>query len=204
MLQTFGILSAVIFPISYFPYIKDTLRGKTKPERASWFIWATLGAIAFFSQLAKGATDSLWLSGLGTFYSILIFLLSVRYGVGGFTKRDIVALCVAGIGLLLWSVTKEPAVALLLVIIVDAAGAYVTIVKSYENPESETLITWFLDGTAGLLSALSVGSFNVILLAYPLYICLANFATVGAILLGKIHLKTRGRKPASQGQALRS
>ncbi|KKT58129.1 MAG: hypothetical protein UW52_C0064G0012 [Candidatus Gottesmanbacteria bacterium GW2011_GWA1_44_24b] len=68
MLQTFGLLSAVIFPISYFPYVRDTLRGKTKPERASWFIWATLGAIAFFSQLAKGATDSLWLSGLGTFF----------------------------------------------------------------------------------------------------------------------------------------
>jgi len=189
MLQTFGLLSAVIFPISYFPYVRDTLRGKTKPERASWFIWATLGAIAFFSQLAKGATDSLWLSGLGTFYSILIFLLSVRYGVGGFTKRDIVALCVAGIGLLLWSITKEAAIALFLVIIVDSAGAILTIIKSYEKPESETLITWVLDGTAGLLSALSVGSLNIILLAYPLYICLANFATVAAILVGEKHLK---------------
>ena len=194
MLQLFGLLSGLLYFFSYFPYIKDTLRGKTKPERASWFIWATLGSIAFFSQLAKGATDSLWLSGLGTLCAIIIFILSIRYGVGGFTKRDIIALIISGIGLLLWSITKEPAVALFLVIVVDGVGSYVTIIKSYNDPESETLITWIFDGTAGLLSMLAVGNFDLILLSYPIYICLANYATAGAILLGKNHLKNRKHK----------
>jgi hypothetical protein len=193
MLQILGLLSAMLIPLCYAPYIKDIFALKTKPERASWFIWATHGSIAFFSQLAKGATDSLWLSGLETLFSAIVFLLSLKYGVGGFTKRDITALSIAGIGLILWSITKEPAIALFLVIIVDAAGAYVTIVKSYEDPESETLITWILAGTAGLLSALSVGSMNLILLSYPIYIVIANYLTAGAILLGKNHLKNQKR-----------
>jgi len=197
MLQTLGLLSGVMFVFSYIPYIKDTLRGKTRPERASWCIWATLGTIAFFSQLVKGATNSLWLPGIGTLCSILILLLSIRYGVGGFTKRDIIALGFAGIGLLLWSVTNEPTIALLLVILIDAAGACVTIAKSFKDPESETLTTWILDAAAGLLAAVSIGKLNIILLAYPLYIFLANSATAAAILLGR-------KKLASQGVPFRS
>jgi len=36
-----------------------------------------------------------------------------------------------------------------------------------------------------MLSAISVGSFNFILLIYPIYVSLANWAVVAAIILGK-------------------
>jgi len=58
------IFSGILIIISFFPYIQDIFKHKTNPQRASWLIWAILGAIAFFSQLAKGATHSLWFTGL--------------------------------------------------------------------------------------------------------------------------------------------
>ncbi len=184
-LYIFGLLSGLLSIISNVPYIRDILKLKTKPERASWLIWSVLGGIAFFSQLAKGATDSLWMTGVQTCGVLLIFSLSIRYGVGGLTKRDMVALPVAGLGLVLWYITNEPAIALLIVILVDALGSALTCVKAYKAPDSETMSTWALSGTAGIFGALAVGSWHLILLAYPIYIMLANYAVVIAIYLGR-------------------
>lgn len=184
-LYLFGLSAGILSIISGIPYIRDILRHKTKPERASWLIWSALGGIAFFSQLAKGATDSLWLTGVQTVGVMVVFLLSLKYGVGGLAKRDIVAILFAGLGLVLWYVTQEPAIALLIVICIDALGVALTCIKTYEKPESETLITWLVSGTAGILGALAVGSWNVILLAYPVYIVLANYTVVITIYLGK-------------------
>lgn len=185
MLEIIGITSGLVMMGASVPYAIDILKKKTKPERASWFIWTVLGTIAFLSQMAEGATYSLWMNGLDTFAVVTIFILSLRYGYGGFVKRDIVALVLVGVGLILWYFTKEASIALFIVIAIDLVGSFLSVVKSYEDPGSETLISWILFGLAGLLSAISVGEFNLILLVYPLYICLANWAVVAAILLGK-------------------
>ena len=189
MLQAFGLFAGVLSLVMYIPYIRDIFRKTTKPERASWLIWSVLGGTAFFSQLAKGATDSLWLTGVQTLGVFLIFILSIRYGVGGLVRRDIVALVAAGAGLILWYLTNEAAIALVFVIIIDAIGGALTVLKSYEDPGSETLITWLLSGTSGIFAALAVGSLNYILLAYPIYIVAINYAVVVAILLGKARLR---------------
>ena len=184
-LYIFGLVAGLLSIVSYIPYIRDILKLQTHPERASWLIWSVLGGIAFFSQLAKGATDSLWMTGVQTFGVILIFGFSLKYGVGGLAKRDLLALLAAGIGLLLWYITNEPAIALLIFILIDALGAALTCIKTYEKPESETLVTWTLSGTAGIFGALAVGSLNPILLVYPIYIILANYAVIVAVYLGR-------------------
>ncbi len=185
LLPIFGYISALLGIVMIVPYVRDILNKETQPERASWFIWTALGLIAFFSQLAKGATDSLWLTAGQTLAVTIIFLLSIRYGVGGFSKRDITALVCAGIGLLLWSVTNEALYALIIVILVDSIGTVLTLTKALRDPESETLSTWCMSGTSGVFGALAVGSLNPVLLAYPFYIIIANYTIVGAIILGK-------------------
>lgn len=190
MLQIFGYISAILSICMIIPYIRDIFRKVTQPERASWFIWTTLGFIAFFSQLAKGATDSLWLTAGQTVAVLAIFFLSIKYGVGGLTKRDIRALATAGVGLILWWLTNEALYALLIVIAIDSIGTYLTMIKSYKDPESETMSTWIMSGTSGIFGALAVGSFDLSLLAYPLYIVIANYTIVGAMLLGRKNNKS--------------
>lgn len=184
-LQVFGYLSALINICALFPYIRDIIKGKTKPERASWFIWTALGVIAFFSQLAKGATNSLWLVGASVFGALLVALLSIKYGTGGFAKRDKISLSIAGAGILLWFFTKEASLALYITILVNSVGSYLTTVKAYTHPESETLSTWVLATFSGVFATLSVGKLSFILLVYPLYVFLANFLVVLAIFLGQ-------------------
>jgi hypothetical protein len=185
MLQFLGIVSGILAGASYLPYLRDIFRNTTKPERATWLIWSVLGSIAFFSQLSEGATWSLWLTGFDTIGVLLIFVLSFKYGVGGLNKRDTFALVAAGIGLILWYFTRHAAIALLFTMLIDSAGAVLTVIKAYEEPASETLSTWVIVAVSGILAMVSVGEINLVLLAYPFYIFLANFAVAVAILLGK-------------------
>jgi len=188
--KIFGLLTGVVIFVGYIPYIKDTLLRKTQPHRTSWLIWSILGGIAFFSQLSKGAGNSLWLPGVQTFAVLIVFGLSIKFGMGGLSKMDIFSLLVAGIGVVVWILTKEALFALLITVFVDLIGGFLSVVKSYKNPESETLITWILDGIAGLLAMVAVGKMDWILLIYPLYMFLVNLAVVMAIILGKNKAKT--------------
>ncbi len=113
-----------------------------------------------------------------------IFLLAIKYGFGGLHRRDAIGLAGAAIGLILWYFTGEAATALFIVILVDAVGATLTAIKAYENPSTETVSSWVLTLLGGFLACVAVGSFNLILLAFPFYICLASASILIAIKLG--------------------
>ncbi len=182
--EIFGYLSGIVILLAFIPYLRDIFLGKTKPERASWLIWGILGSIALASQYAKGASFSLLFNGVQTFGDLFIFILAIRYGIGGFMKRDIFALIGVAIGLVLWYLTKEAALALLIVIFIDGTGTVLTIIKSYENPTTETMSAWILTALGGLLACIAVGKFNIILLAFPFYTFLANLGIIASIKLG--------------------
>jgi len=185
MTQLFGYLSGIIVFLGTLPYLRDIFRKTTKPQRSTWFIYSVLGSISFFSQAARGATFSLWLTGVDTLSVMIIFLLSLRFGVGGFSKKDYRTLLAAAVGLIAWYLTQEAAIALYLVIGIDALGTYLTVEKAYQDPGSETSSAWLLIAIGGLFSMFSVGKFDIVLLSYPFYIFLANASVVLAIVLGK-------------------
>lgn len=185
MQEILGYSSAILITGSGIPYIRDILRLKTKPERATWFIWSILLLIAFFAQVAKGGTWSLLATGPDCLVVIAIFILSIKYGVGGTTKLDIFALVGAGVGLVLWYLTNEPLLALLITILIDICAALPTIVKTYKDPGSETFIAYIGAGTGGLLGALAVGKLNFSLLLFPLWIFVLNYSIAITYILGK-------------------
>lgn len=183
MLGFLGLISGVLPMLGVFPYVKDILKHQTKPHRGSFLIWVVLGSIAFFTQLAKGATWSLFLPASDTAATFIIFILALRYGVGGLNRRDIAGLALAGVGLILWYFTKDPLVALLIAIGVDAVGTVLTLIKTWEDPSSETFSSWLLAALGGGFAALAVGKLSFALLVYPIYIFIANGAVDAVILL---------------------
>src|SRR5476649_2301128 len=112
MQQALGFLSGLLTAISYIPYIKDILAKKTKPQRTSWFIWSIAMVIAFFSQLAQGASQSLWFTAFDAAGSVLVFTLALWFGTGGFVKRDMVVMSILSVGLALWFFTHNSLFAL--------------------------------------------------------------------------------------------
>ncbi len=184
ILQLAGYLSGIAILLSFVPYIRDIFLNKTKPERASWLIWTVLGLISFASQFAKGASWSLIMTGAQAVGDGLVFFLALKYGFGGLQKRDVAGLTAAALGLVLWGLTGEAAIALFIAIFIDAIGAALTVIKTYEHPSTETVSSWVLTLLAGLLSCIAVGRLDFILLAFPFYIFLASASILLAIWLG--------------------
>jgi hypothetical protein len=184
MKEAAAFLSALLILIAAPPYVIDTIKGKTKPERITWFIFSILGVIAFVSQVAAGASWSLVFSGLDTSASILVFLLALKHGVGGHTRLDVWALCVAGIGVVIAIVAKEPLISLLGVILADVSGFALTVKKTYENPSSETTISLLLVGTAALFGIAAADKLSLSILLYPFYLMLANYVVPFTQFLG--------------------
>ena len=184
MLEIFGYISGILFIFSAVPYVRSILKGNTKPQRITWLIWTVLVFIAFFSQLAKGATWSLLLTAGDAITIVIVYIFSFKYGTGGFWEMDIISLLGAGLSLTLWYFTNEPAVALFLIIFIDIIGSNLTVQKAWKNPETENWVGWAMCGVGGIFGILAVGSFNFILLAYPIYICLIN-SLMAIIILGR-------------------
>lgn len=182
--ETFAILSGVIVLFGGPPYLIDILKGKTKPQRTTWLIWSVLGVTAFISQVQLGAHWSLVFAGMNALGNLIVFALSLKFGVGGWKRGDVVALGIAAVGIVASLVTSTPLIALLGVIVADFAGTILTLEKTFRMPSSETSITWFFLGTSSLFGALSVGSWSFTLLLYPVYMVAATYGVLVAQALG--------------------
>ena len=46
LLPVLGILAGVLSVLDGVPYIRDVLRGTTRPHRGTWLIWSSLAIVA--------------------------------------------------------------------------------------------------------------------------------------------------------------
>jgi hypothetical protein len=181
LLALFGIAAGVLSLINPVPYIRDIFRGLTRPQRGTWLIWSTLGAIAFAAQLADGASWSLAMIGIQTLSTTLVLLLSIKFGTGGVGVYDFCLIGAAGVGIACWAVSSEPAVATMFVVVADAAGVGLMLPKTWSDPWSETPSMYVLAGASGALSAAAVGALDASLLLYPAYFAVVNGGTAAFI-----------------------
>jgi hypothetical protein len=194
-----GLAAGLIGVLDTIPYVRDTLRGSTRPHRGTWLIWGVLAVVVSLSQYADGASWSLVMAGVQAVLTSLVFVLSVRRGEGGVSRADITMIAIAGAGVTGWIVADEPIVATACVIAADLIGAGLMVPKTYRDPHSETLITFAFASVGGALAAGAVGAIDVSLLLYPVYYCVINGAI--ALLIWERRLTRAGaaapRAPAS-------
>jgi hypothetical protein len=184
--SSFEFLSVVLSIAAFLPYIRDTFRGETAPDRASWFIWSVLGAIAFMSLLFEGAGPALWFVGAQVGITVFIFGQSIWFGAGSYLSRsNLCIFAVAGFGLVLWYVLESPVYTLMVVIGISALGALPTIRKAARAPASETMSTWIIAAAAGLCAVASVGTLDFVQLAYPSYLALLYSCIVLSMWVGR-------------------
>jgi len=171
-----GVLSVLVGIADTIPYVRDTLRGTTRPHRGTWLIWSSLAILVCLSQRADGASWSLLMAAAQALLTGLIFVLAIRRGEGGISRGDRLMIAVASGGIVGWIVADEPIVATACVVAADLLGAALMVPKTYREPDSETLATFAFASLSGLLAAGAVGALDVSLLIYPVYFCMVNGA----------------------------
>jgi hypothetical protein len=90
-----GVLAVLVGIADTIPYVRDTLRGATRPHRGTWLIWSSLAILVCFSQRADGATWSLLMAAAQAILTGLIFVLAIRRGEGGVSTGERLMLAIA-------------------------------------------------------------------------------------------------------------
>jgi hypothetical protein len=169
-----GVLGGVAGIADTIPYVRDTVRGSTRPHRGTWLIWGVLAIIACLSQRAAGGSWSVVMTATQAVLTGFVFFLALPHGEGGMSASDLFLLALAGAGVVGWILVSQPLVAVGFVIAADAIAFAMMTPKVHRDPDSETLSTYALASVGGALAAGAVGEADPSLLLYPIYYCVAN------------------------------
>ncbi|MFE4104813.1 hypothetical protein [Almyronema epifaneia] len=167
-----GFVAGGIYFLGFVPYLVTIYQGKTRPNRASWWIWSVVGWILVLSYESSAAEsiNSLWVPAAAAACHLIIALVSLKYGEGGWSRFDRACLLAAGVSLLLWWRFDAPLIALFTNLAIDFSGALPTIRKTYLRPDTEEGLPWFLFWLASLLNLFAIERFSLELFAYPFYL----------------------------------
>jgi hypothetical protein len=175
-----AVMAAVIAVGGAVPYVLDTLRGRTRPNRATWMVYAIVGSLAVVSSYAAGGRWSLL---LGVAYAIgpcAILLASIRHGEGGWSPLDRGCLGLAACGLVGWAVSGDARTGVVLETLADAAGTVPTWVKAWRDPAHENRPAWTIYAFASALNLFAIASWSIGEVCYNgwLVLCCGSIAAI--------------------------
>ncbi|HSX04346.1 MAG TPA: hypothetical protein VLG76_06425 [Rhabdochlamydiaceae bacterium] len=178
------LFSALLTVVAASAYIRDTLKGKTKPNRVSWLLWALfplIGTAAAFQANADiWATIRVLLAG---FLPLIIFLTSFwnQKSYWRLTLFDWFCGACALLAIAVWFILDSPKIGILFAVIGDGFAALPTFVKAWKYPKTETGLTYMINLIAVLLVIPSIPTWNIENSAFQIYLLAANLILIISI-----------------------
>lgn len=170
--ENFVYLGALIFFFGSIGYFIDTIKGKVRPNKVTWFIWILAPMIAFAAQIKQGVGLQSLLTFMIGFIPLLIFLASFvnKKSYWKIEKLDLICGFLSLIGLVLWQITKIGNIAIFFSLISDFLAAWPTVVKSFKYPETENYVLYLTNSIFGLITLLTIKMWTFDTYAFPMYI----------------------------------
>lgn len=165
------------------PYMRDALKGKSKPNLATWSTWSLLNAIIVVSALAAGDAINTVVMGAAFFIgSTTILLIAIFKGTRKYTLFDGACQAFALLGVVLWQLSNNPNIALLFVILVDFFAIAPTFRHAYLHPHEETWITYAVSGLLAFVLTAMATSLSFASLAVTIESGVINLLLTGVII----------------------
>ncbi len=157
-------------------YLVDTIKGKVKPNRVTWLLWVLAPLIAFYAQIKQGVGPEAIAIFIVWFMPLLIFTASFvnKKAEWKIQRLDIICGILSVLGLVLWMVTKVGNVAILFSILADGLAAVPTIVKSWQEPETENDSIFFLGVANVVIGLLVIKTWHFENYAFLVYLLFVN------------------------------
>ncbi len=188
-------VAVVLRLVAGLSYVVATWRGIVRPNPVSWLFWGLTPLVAFAAQLQDGVAPQAWVTlALGT-SPLLVFVVSMgrqtHWRVGRFD-----ALCggSAAVGVVLWQVTDDPALALLFSILADMLAAVPTLMKAYSAPHTERSFPYFITMSSMTVALLTIDDWEFIECTFLLYILLIDTTIFSVVLIRSAQLGGRSRE----------
>lgn len=169
-------------------YIRDTLKGKTKPNRVTWFFWAVAPLVGSAAAISDGVGWAVLPVVMVGFVPLLILLASFanKQSYWQLGQYDYACGFFAALALVLWFITSDPKVAIIFSIAADALAGIPTLIKSWKNPETETSVEYAATIFAAVLGLLAVQWWRFSETAFPVYLIVLNGLVLLVIYRNKV------------------
>ena len=175
------LVAGVVLPLLSSPtYVYSIWKGRSKPQRTTRFLLMVATGLSFGALLAGHDTSGVWLALVSFIETVIIWLLSLRRGMGGRGRLDMFCVALCGLGLVLWMLSGQSLVGLLLSIVADCIACIPSLVKTIRLPHTETPLFFAMGSCAGVCILLA-GPFTWRAALFPAYIALINAVYVGVI-----------------------
>lgn len=170
--EKFVLIAAVFNIVGSSSYVISTLRGKAKPNRVTWALWALAPLIAFSAQIDEGVGIRSLMTFMVGFGPLLVFVASFvnRKAYWKITKLDVACGIVSILALVLWKITGTGIIAIVFSIAADLMAGVPTIIKSYKEPETEHPTVFLLGGISAIITLLTIEHWTFASYGFALYI----------------------------------
>lgn len=186
--EQIGYITIIIGLIGTVFYIKDMIKGETKPNKVTWFIWSLAPMIGAFLQFKSGGGLSAIPIFMAGFASLLVFLFSLFYknSYWRISALDIICGVLSLTALVFWVVTKNFAISILFAILGDGLAYVPTLIKSWKFPETETSTIYFLGIVNYILGLLIIKDWHFSVYIFSIYLIIMNSITLSFLYRKKI------------------
>ena len=186
------IISTLLLLWGGYAYFRDTLAGRTKPNRVSWFLWALAPLVSLGAAFSVDA--DIWASVrvlVGGVVPGVIFLGSFfnRKSYWKLTWFDWFCGGLSLTALLFWQLASSPLIAVLLATAANTFASIPTFIKAWNFPETETRLTFITSFLSAVLIIPAIPVWNIANSAFQIGLML----TTGALLVA-VYRKALGIK----------
>jgi hypothetical protein len=190
------VAASLLALVGNIPYLLSVIKGRVKPHPYTWFIWTIVSCVVFFGQIAKGAGLGAIPTAVSEIFTVIIFLLSLKYGFKNPPKRDKYFLVLALLGLIPWILTKDPTISVIVVVSIDLIAFVPTLYKTYCYPKSEAPTLYATNALRHFLALGALGSYNIATMLHSVVMIVTN--TIMVIIMKTCKGKLDSRSGASQ------
>jgi hypothetical protein len=179
MLELLVFAAAIASLIAAGLYIRAMNKGQARPNRVTWLLWSVAPFIATATEVYSGVTWAVipvFMTGFAPFLIFCASFFTKAYWKLG--KFDYLCGGISVLALILWVVTMEPVLSIVLSIASDAIASIPTLKKAYRNPETESV--WpFITGIFNAATALVVAmTWSFTEISFPIYLLAINILLV--------------------------
>ena len=169
-------LGAVLNLVGSTTYAWNTIKGRTKPNRVTWFLWALAPLIAFGAMVNEGVVP---LDGLMTFMvgfgPLIIFISSFvnPKSIWKITPFDMFCGGLSILGIIAWMLTRTGSVAIFFSIMADGLALLPTLIKAWREPETENHVVFRNAAISAAITLLALKTYDFKHLGFPIYILIS-------------------------------
>ncbi len=182
--QLLVVVSVLLMVWGAYDYLRDTLAGKTKPNRVSWSLWALAPLISLGA--AFDANADVWASIrvlVGGIVPAVIFLASFinKNSYWRLGRFDWLCGGLSLAALVFWQLADSPLVAVLLATAANTLATIPTLVKAWNYPETESRLIFITSFISAILIIPAIPVWTIANSAFQIGLMLTTGALLVAI-----------------------